>query len=227
MQLKKLVICAVFSLGTASSFAQAAVITSPDKLTNVTVEKSGQEIRYSVERGGAVIIQPSRLGLITSIGDLSSNLSLTSVSPEIMVTDQYELFTGKKKIVNYRANTRTIKLTGSGNLKLEIIFQVSDDGVAFRYYIPAEGKDSISVTDESTTFTLDTSSRGYLQTMQIAKTGFEQTNPAYEDNYRQNIPVTMASPSGAGWVYPALFQQNKNWLLITEAGLDENIVEQG
>ena len=47
-----------------------------------------------------------------------------------------------------------------------------------------------------------------------------KSNPAYEEHYHQN--VIAGAPSAAGWVYPALFQSNDTWLLISETALDSS-----
>ena len=44
-------------------------------------------------------------------------------------------------------------------------------------------------------------------------------NPAYEEFYENEIPVGTPSPTGAGWVYPALFRSGDTWLLLSEKGL--------
>ena len=49
------------------------------------------------------------------------------------------------------------------------------------------------------------------RSMQIAKTGWQKSNPAYEEHYKQNILVTDTSTFGAGWVYPALFHSKNTW----------------
>jgi len=59
-----------------------------------------------------------------------------------------------------------------------------------------------------------------LQPMSEAKTGWQQCHPSYEEHYLQDIAVGTASPLKSGWVYPALFQTNGIWVLITEAALD-------
>lgn len=198
--------------------AQQNSIHSPDKNITVTVLQTGGIPYYKVSYRNKEVIKPSRLGLITTTADYSTGLQLQNVSSITPVKEKYELFTGKKSLVNYQANKRTFSFAAADKKILQVIFQVSNDGLAFRYIIPATSGDSITVSDELTHFVLDTSARGFLQPMQTAKTGFESTNPAYEDNYRQNIPAGTAS--SAGWVYPALFRQGDVWILLTEAGMD-------
>lgn len=200
--------------------AQQAALESPDKKTRVFIEEKSGSVFYNITYNGKRVIHPSRLGLNTSKGDLSSALKIVQISSPASVSASYELFTGKKRLINYKAIRSTIQVRAKDGQKYNIIFQVSNDGVAFRYHIPLTTTDTVTILSELTSFALDTVARGFLQPMQVAKTGFEQTNPAYEDNYIQNIPAGSSSPSGAGWVYPALFRQNDTWLLLTEAGLD-------
>lgn len=58
--------------------------------------------------------------------------------------------------------------------------------------------------------------------MSKAKTGWSETNPSYEEHYTMGIPVNIKAAIGEGWVYPALFQSNDTWLLISESGLQNN-----
>jgi alpha-glucosidase len=57
--------------------------------------------------------------------------------------------------------------------------------------------------------------------MQVAKTWWEQTNPAYEEHYEKGIKVGTPSTLKAGWVYPALFQAGDTWVAITEAAVGD------
>ena len=58
--------------------------------------------------------------------------------------------------------------------------------------------------------------------MSVAKTGWKGVNPAYEEVYEQDIPAATPSPTGAGWVYPALFRSGDVWLLVSESSLPRN-----
>jgi hypothetical protein len=193
-------------------------IQSPDKNITVIVEQKEGRPTYRITYKTQEVIKSSALGFVTSKVDYSRNLQFQNTSTILPVKENYELFTGKKSRVNYVANKRIFNYATSDKKTLQIIFQVSNDGVAFRYSIPGTSGDSINVSNELTTFTFDTAAKGFLQPMQTAKTGFESTNPAYEDNYRQNIPV--GTTASAGWVYPALFKSGDTWVLLTEGGMD-------
>ncbi len=203
--------------------AQQVIVSSPDKAITATcwLTKNG-EPRYTITYKTTSILKESKLGLATDDGTFVQNMTLLNASAIEAVKDHYELYTGKKSLVNYTANRRTIHLKNSTGKKLDIIFQLSNDGVAFRYAFPDNSSSKKTITEEQTTFHFDTSARAFLQPMQVAKTGWQQTNPAYEEHYLQNIPVTDSAPTKAGWVYPALFRQNTTWVLITEAAVDSN-----
>lgn len=217
-----IVICCLIApemMGQVSS----VVVTSPDKNISVTAQVSDRgSAYYKIDYRNRQVLKNSRLGLIREDEDFSSGLRLISSSPLQVVKDRYELFTGKRRVNNYTANKRVLHLQNSGGKKLDIIFHVSNDGVAFRYFFPEKSSQIKTVKEELTSFHFDTASRAFLQPMQVSKTGWEQTNPAYEEHYKQHIPVTDSSSFGAGWVYPALFQYGDTWLLITESYLDSN-----
>lgn len=209
----------------AKSYSQAKPVTisSPDKKVQVSfwTNRSG-EPRYAVSYQSQPVLKESRLGLVRDDGDFSGGLQFVKATPVQMVKDQYELFTGKKRQVSYSANKSAVQLRAKNGKRLDIIFQVSNDGVAFRYFFPDKEGGIKTVTKERTSFHFDTSARGFLQPMQVSKTGWEKTNPAYEEHYRQNIPVTDTAPTPAGWVYPALFQTKNAWVLVSEAAVDTN-----
>jgi hypothetical protein len=46
--------------------------------------------------------------------------------------------------------------------------------------------------------------------------------PAYEKPFQDGIPEGTASPNTEGWCFPALFETDKHWMLITESDLDAN-----
>ncbi|RZS65476.1 glycosyl hydrolase family 97 [Pseudobacter ginsenosidimutans] len=206
----------VILLATIASNAQSSGISSPDNKISVVVQTSDGKITWQVSHNNRLVIRPSLLGLATTEGP-AGPWRFDSSSAVTAVSENYELFTGKKSQISYKANRRTFYYSDASGKPLHIIYQVSNDGIGFRYFVPAH--DTVRVFDEQTTFNFDTATRAFLQPMQAAKTGFESTNPAYEENYRQNIPVTSASPTG--WAYPALFKQKEDiWILISEAGLD-------
>ncbi|AXY74109.1 glycoside hydrolase family 97 protein [Paraflavitalea soli] len=205
-------------LAAAFTQAQTNQVASPDKNVTVTMQPAAGVLTWQVAHHGKLVIQPSPLGLQTATNNFTGPWRVDSASAVTEITDSYELFTGKKSRIQYKANKKTFYCSDATGKPLHIIYQVANDGIGFRYFLPAQTNDTIRVINELTSFTFDTTARAFLQPMQTAKTGFESTNPAYEDNYRQQVPV--GAPSGTGWVYPALFKLQDTWVLLSEAGLD-------
>ncbi|HEY1164605.1 MAG TPA: glycoside hydrolase family 97 catalytic domain-containing protein, partial [Chitinophaga sp.] len=121
----------------------------------------------------------------------------------------------KRSSILYEAKKAEFVFQDSSGKKIAVVFQVSNDGVAFRYRFT--GGDTIrTVRSEHTSFKFPVSAKAFTQPIAVAKSGWEQANPSYEEHYYQDVPVGAASISGAGFVYPALFNVGDKWLLITE-----------
>jgi alpha-glucosidase len=129
---------------------------------------------------------------------------------------------GKKLNCSYAANKRTFHLNSASGQKMDIIFQVSNDGVAFRYLFPDSSKEIKKITQEISSFHLMKSSRAWLQHCPDSKTGFGNSQPSYEENYDMGIDVGTKAPNQAGWVFPALFNDAQYWFVISETGLGRN-----
>lgn len=218
-----LLVIAIIVMGNKCFGTEKYTAKSPDQKISIDfwLTKSGEPL-YSVSHSGSTILKPSKLGVVRSDGDFSVNLTLDSVSSESMVSDQYTLLHGKRSNCRYVGKRRVFYLKSAGSQKMEIIFQVSNDGVAFRYFFPDKTNEKVKIFKEVSSFHFDTSSRAFLQHCPDARTGWCFTQPSYEEYYQIEIPVGTASPNQAGWVMPALFKFGKYWMSITETAVDTN-----
>lgn len=209
----------------ASAFAaeDRVRVSSPDEkiAADVWLNEQGAP-RYTITFGGKEVLQASKLGLIRDDADFTRELSVSSVSPAEAVSDDYELVTSKRRHHAYRANRRTLSLQTSEGHKLDITFQVSNDGVAFRYRFPETSSRVHRIREELSSFNFLPETQTWLQPIAAAKTGFASTNPSYEEIYQKEGTLGTPSPTGAGWVYPALFKSGDTWLLVSETALGRN-----
>jgi alpha-glucosidase len=224
--MKKILCCLLSLLLILSTLAQEGIfsIESPDKKITVQVrlDNGGQPV-YNIRYGKDLVLDASKLGIVREDGDFSKNLTLTSASAVKQVSENYTLFNAKRYRNSYRANRRVIQFKNAAGQLMDIIFQISNDGVAFRYYFPGKSADVKKIEQELTSFHFPGDTKGWLQPMSQAKTGWQQVNPCYEEFYEKGIDAGKTSRLGAGWVFPALFQTATNhWLLITEAAVDSN-----
>ncbi|MFZ6767136.1 glycoside hydrolase family 97 catalytic domain-containing protein [Undibacterium sp. Di26W] len=203
-----------------TSFA-ASTLSSPDQHLQLKVELSAQQqLVYSVTRDKQTVILPSALGLQLDAADFTQQLKLKQASPVKLVTDSYEMLVGKRRINHYAANEQVLTLENAHHQKMDVVFRVSNDGVAFRYIVSDPTVKFKKFIKETTAFAFDDKARAWLQPIAVAQTGWSNTNPSYEEHYLMNIPVGTTSPSRAGWVFPALFNSGDNWVVLTEADMD-------
>lgn len=199
-------------------FAQDSILMhSPDRKIEVIYFPA--QVGYAVKYQGLPLLGLSRMGVHRSDGDFTDKIKLIKIRPDIQVTDDYELTSGKKRHISYKAIRTVIETENGKGSRMNIIFQVSNDGLAFCYEFPDTTNHSYQITGEATSFHFYPQTRGWLQPKADAQTGFEHSNPSYEAHYMMDRSLDSLPFNNNGWVYPALFKYRDIWLLITEAGL--------
>ncbi len=208
-------------LAALSTQAHAAALTSPDGHISVSIAAAPSgALTYAIARDGTPVILPSPLGLTLQGADLSTKLSIAATSPVKPIRDSYELATGKKRKITYAANEQVLTVRNAQGHSMDVAFRASNDGVAFRYLVRDASLPHKTFISEATAFSFDKAAKAWLQPMSVAQTGWMNTNPAYEEHYQREIAVGTASPTAAGWVFPALFRTGDTWVALTEADMD-------
>lgn len=215
-----LVVLGVFIL-TGCSKSEPDVLASPDQQVQVNVFVTGQNtLAYSVERGSQPVIFESDLGLQLTAADFTQGVAIESRSSIVSVADDYTMRVGKKSKISYKANEQAFVVSNAQQQKLQIIFRVSNDGVAFRYAVTDPVIAHKQFVKETTSFNVAAAAKAWLQPMAVAQTGWSNTNPSYEEHYQSAVPVGTESTLKQGWVFPALFNTGDHWLAISETGMD-------
>lgn len=199
-------------------------ITSPNGNLEVAFQLNAEgEPVYSIRLNGKDVLKPSSLGLFRDDQSFANALTLEKTSSIEKVEDTYTMLLGKQKNCSYQANRRTFTLKNSSGQTIEVIFQVSRDGVAFRYAFPDASDKTVSITQEKTAFAFAPTTVSWLHPMQPGKTGWSRTQPSYEEHYTIEQPVGARSPTGEGWCFPALFKTIDNiWVLICDSDVNES-----
>jgi hypothetical protein len=198
-------------------------IESPNGNISVqlTVNKEGIP-EFEISFNDHSVIRHNRLGVIRADADFSRNLILVSASGIEKVNDHYFLLYGKKLHCSYLGNKRVFHFKDRVGNEIDIIFQVSDDGVAFRYFFPGKPEGLKKITDETTYFNFDDSTRAWIQPIAEAKSGWNKVNPSYEEHYYHEINIKVLPTNNPGWVFPALFKSGNYWIALTETAPDRN-----
>ncbi|MCD9017536.1 glycoside hydrolase family 97 protein [Parachryseolinea silvisoli] len=201
---------------------QTVRLESPDKLLQLklSLSESG-EIQYNLMKSGVRVLEPSTLGIVMKGHNFSQGMKLLSLSEPLLVKDDYQMTNAKKSNIHYEAKQLTASFANTEGKQMDIIFRMSDDGLAFRYYFPWVNQEQV-IEREATSFHFSTAARAWLQPMSKAKEGWNHTYPSYEEHYKQDIPAGTMPSFHSGWVFPALFKTNAIWALITETGVDEH-----
>lgn len=179
-------------------------ISSPDGTVTAQVWLSGGKLFYNLQKNGTTILETSKLGITTNVGNFTSGLSYVSETQQT-INETYSLPQAKKAVYQNHCNeTRYVFQKGSATM--ELYFRAYNDGIAYRYYIPGSGMASIS--GESTTFNLPDGTGGWA---------FGWRND-YEGKHEYYGPTSFNS---ANFAMPVLASINNNayWALLTEGNV--------
>lgn len=216
--MNKLIIFCIFLIS-SKLLSQNAEVVSPDgKLKlNVAIE-NGQPV-YMVSYNNKVMLENSPLGLVTNEGDFTKNMSFLNDSTGI-VRKRYELDKIKQSLVNYEANMLEFTIENVDKKQLSIVFQLSNNDIAFRYELPIWGETMACVVEkEMTGFKFPSKTTTFLSPMMESMGGFARTAPSYESSYTADVPMDTNTAQG-GYVFPGLFKVDDNgWVLLSETGV--------
>lgn len=198
-------------------------VASPDGRIVVTCAPTDAgELTYAVSLNGKPVLEPSPLGFEADCGSWLTGLTSISVTASKPVSDHYHLLHGKRRNCEYNTNRSVLTVRNAQGQVLKVAFQVSNDGVAFRYLLPAcKMARKTTIQREATGFHFPDTARAWLMPMEPPGSGWQSVQPCYEAYYQKGIPVSEASPTGAGWAFPALFRVGETaWVLISESDVN-------
>ncbi len=204
-------------------------VASPNAQVKVTVELAGTtgRLQYRVESGPeserVTVVSNSPLGLMLRGQDFVNGLRFESARPPTLVEEMYTQPHGKRLACHNRAQQLSLALRNSPGRVLELDLRAYDNGVAFRYRLPAAtsrsavaGKEEL--LSEATGFSLPPDAKVWCAPSDKPGT----YSPAYETYYENEMAVGQPASLGYGWSFPLLFRtaDSRRWALITEANVE-------
>ena len=222
-------------------------VASPDGRIDVSVSDDGGRLRYETCLDGVQMLQPSALGLLTTVGDFSKGLQIVGEESR-SVNETYKMRNTKASHVYYCANELTLKVKNAAGQQFSVQFRVSNRDVAYRYLLERQGKDGDTkrtrVLRELSAFNPVGGTKTFLCPQIGPETGWEQTKPSYEERYLLDQEMNVRSQFGLGYTFPCLFRvpsssnaqrsalpegalskqsgerkNNNYWMLISETGV--------
>ena len=203
----------------ALAWADDVCVSSPSDKLKVNVSDAGGRLYYSVTFDGQEVLQPSALGLKTSVGDFTKGLSIVDTQNST-ISESYQMRGTKASSASYKANTLTLNLQNKDGRTFSILFQVSDHDIAFRYQIPRQKINKIEykrarILSELSSFNFPKATTTFISPQIGPETGWEQTKPSYEEGYSADAPMAVESQYGHGYIFPALFHLPHAWVLVS------------
>ncbi|MEI9902992.1 MAG: glycoside hydrolase family 97 protein [Asticcacaulis sp.] len=141
----------------APAMAQTtATADSPDHSLSVKVTlEAGGKVDYEVDRNGAAVIAPSRLGfLLANARQMDSHFAIESVETSTQ-DDTWEQPWGERRFVRDHYNELRIHLVQPAwnNRRMTVVFRIFDDGIGFRYEFPDQPDlKNVKILSEQTEF---------------------------------------------------------------------------
>ena len=190
--------------------------TSPNgKIELVYVGDKAQthafKVNYMEENGAVEVLDIPMVGVLTS-NEWGKNLTLKNVSKATYLKEEYTMLTGKRKACSNEANEYVYLFKDSLQKDIKLVFRLYNDGVAFRYEIPA--LEEALIKDELTTIRIPEGRKRWMQ--------------AYDQGYEAFYPESTTGKMTTGrnrsqqWGNPALIQVTDNvWTLISEAAIEK------
>ena len=213
---------------TSSVFAWAGdvSVSSPDGKLQVSVSDAGGRLYYSATLDGQQMLLPSALGMKTSIGDFTRDMSIKNYEVRPKSYD-YQMRGTKASAASYQANCLLMDIQTKDGMKMGIVFQVSNHDIAFRYTLPRQNvgrkeMKRVRIMSELSSFNFPDGTTTFISPQIGPESGWEQTKPSYEEGYSADAPMDAASQYGHGYIFPALFHLPSGWALIAETGVGSN-----
>jgi alpha-glucosidase len=191
-------------------------LSSPDGRIQVSIEmpspNSAETPHWSATFNGKQILDNCHLGLqTTTAGNLMTGVQVVRERHR-SVNERVRILFGRSEYGNDRFHEIRFTLEKPDHKRTDVVFRCYNDAVALRYEFPKDAKDnSVTITDETTSFTLKGETTAYAQYLESYTTSHEHNvTPVPCRNLRTNTLLDL--PLTFSW-------ENGTYVAITEAAL--------
>jgi len=203
------------------TYAQNLSVVSPDDKLNVKLFLDQGKLFYTVVLDGKEMLEKSPLGLRGKQMDLSANLKLIDTKTR-KIDETYTEPKIKISKVRYQANELICRLENDKKNKLDVVFRVSNNNIAFRYHVAPTGETAtLTIAQELSGYKFPIATTTFLSPQATPMIGWMKTKPSYEEEYTPDQAMGIPSKYGVGYTFPALFHVgDKGWVLLSETGVN-------
>ncbi len=220
--MKKYFLLSVLCLLALTCRAEDVAVASPDGHLVLTLHANDGLAQYSITLDGKQMVEPSRLGLLTDLGDFTNQLTLTGTEQGYF---DWNVEYNRVKCSQSMGTARSLsaQFTNAESQELVIEFFVANHDVAYRYIIPRPESGNPKCTvirGEASAFRFPQQTTTFLCPQINPMTGWERTKPSYEEDYTADAPMNVKSRFGEGYTFPCLFRVGDDgWVLVGETGV--------
>ncbi len=226
--MKKIFLFSVFFVFCLGVYANQTSwqIYSPDQRIKVEITQLNNNNKTTLVYDVVVIngkntiqvLEKSPLGIVRKDQSFAQNLTFISSSKLKVIDEKYNMLIGRQTAFRNHANEIEYIFKNSKGALLKIVFRVYDDGIAFKYVFPEESAKTYTVKKELTGFKFAEGGKAWIQPYDKPT----KWTPGYEKYYENAIEIGSPSPNIEGWAFPALFETQNVWALVTEANVTPN-----
>ncbi|HEV2859985.1 MAG TPA: glycoside hydrolase family 97 protein [Pyrinomonadaceae bacterium] len=200
-----LVLLCLAPLARGQSGAGQQILNSPNGRIRIVFSLDGAGApAYRVRRDGRAVVNPSTLGLVFKEGGLlSQNMRVTDARRRAH-DSTYRLVVGKAATSRDRYHELSVSLaeTAGARRRLRLVFRAYDDGVAFRYEIPAQsGLRDFELVDERSEFRFAADYKCWAMQLRTFHSNYEKEFDALSvgrirPGAKVGLPVTLQADDG-------------------------------
>jgi len=220
LSVQRFVLVCIVSFLSTVALAQQLSVASPDGNLNVKLALKEGKLFYEVELEGKLMLEASPLGLQSKSINLTADLRLIE-EKRAEISSSYHELKIKRSEVQYTANELRCRLENASKQQFDIVFRVSNNNIAFRYYVPQVGESAnFALVKEESGFKFPSVTTTFLTPQASPMIGWMKTKPSYEEEYQADQALGVPSKYGVGYTFPALFHVgDRGWVLVSETGV--------
>lgn len=198
-------------------------VISPNNKVSFNLELNEGRLFYFVNYISSdqqtVVLEKSELGLVRNDASFAERLTFKGQTEPRNVSESFDLFSGKKKSIDYEGIEKIVSFENQNGQVLQVVIRAQNEGVAFKYILPWNDETEYTIEQEITSFNVPDEGKAWIAPYDTVA----PWAPAYETAYTNGLPVGTPAPENKnGWAFPALFNTNNLWVLISEAGVYGN-----
>lgn len=195
-------------------------IQSPSKNITLTFTLSEGKATYQISYKNKPVVLKSYMGIkLKAARDLDANFRIDSIK-QIKVNETWEPVLGEQSHIKNNCNELTIALSQPLTVrKINIIFRVFDEGVAFRYDFPKQSNlNYFIITDEASEFNLTGDHKTFWLPGDFDSQEYPYTESKLSevntDNIDKNNGINLKSIAGKYVIQSPLMMKSANGLYL-------------